>query len=148
MSPFRAVLCSFCLIFFALEFRGIYFGVLLLVLLYLFSFPFFFGHSMLFLRYDHFRVADRFVCSYFFLVVSCTFVISLVYGYICAACNTLCVSKKNLNTLWCSNGGRSIFEFMFPPHTIVHNYVLRDHQSLLLRLLGASASPCTYLNPS
>ena len=86
---------------------------------------------MLFLRFDHFRVADGFVCFYFFLVVPCTFVISLVYGYICAAaCNTLCVSKKTLNTLWCSNGGRAIFEFVFPPHMSVHNYVLRDHRSL------------------
>ena len=42
--------------------------------------------------------------------------------------------KKNLDTLWCSNDGHVIFEFMFPPHMFVHNYVLRrlgrTHQSL------------------
>ena len=152
MSPFRAVLCSFCLIFFVLEFRGIYFGVLflvlLLVLLYLFSFPFFFWtFDVVFAFWP--LSSCRWICL--FLLFSCCNLhvchLACLWTHMCRLQHPLCL-KKTLNTLWCSNGGRAIFEFMFPAHMIVHNYVLRDHQSLLLRLLGASASPCTYPNPS
>jgi len=53
----------------------------ILVFCFLFSFLCslflsFFRHFMFVLRFDHFRVADGFVCLYFLLVVSCAFAVS------------------------------------------------------------------------
>ena len=113
--PFRAVLCSFCLFSFAVEFGGIYFGDLILGLLSFSLFLFFFGHLLLFWRFDHFRVADGCTCFYLFHVISCAFLVSLVYECIWTAYKTLCASKNPLDTLWWSNSGRAILAIHVPP---------------------------------
>ena len=96
--PFRVVLCSFCLFSFAVEFGGIYFGDLILGLIS-FLFSYFLDTYYCFDVLVIFELSMDPLVFTFFHVISCSFLVSLVYECIWTAYKTLCASKNPLDTL-------------------------------------------------
>ena len=155
MSPFRAVLCSFCLLFFLPWTLGHYILILcfLFCLLFLF-FPFLLDTlccCLSFLRFGHF-CSGRIFClfCFFFLVLPCAYASHAIHTCLGGTWapfihtifpNMICGGHVPTSASLSAN---------LPPHTlakIMSCGSICASVCLVLRLLGANASPCTHPNP-